>query len=392
MNEAERLSSKLIDRLIDERDVALARAEVLERHVEDFQDWMSDYKGLRPNDLRLLIQGNNRGGARSETVQAAMKEADSFEAWIVRGGQLLTATTPHDGFCIRRRYHVLVTRNVPTDGNNIPASVPAWVENPYKLVSLGDFMEMFRGYHLVRLGLLLDQATVAREAHRFKMTEEWWATMNVALPAVRIDCELFGLTVTVAAINRLEKRLHDGEKDLVTIVSDLNYIQEQVGHELDSCLFLYVPSEGADYYENPQRGWQATLDKFPSTMLEVEEASKCFALGRYTACVFHAMRTLEAGLNVLADEFGVSTAKANWHNILDVIGSEINKKSQDLGANWPDQQFYSEAALEFRHFKNAWRNHVMHLRLTFDEERARKINDHVRDFMTHLSTKLSESP
>ena len=277
-------------------------------------------------------------------------------------------------------------------GNNILDSVAPWVENPYKLISLGDFMEIFDGSKLVRLGFLIDQTTVLAQSDRDLMPEHWWVALNAALSATQNDCEALGLVVTVAAIRRLERRVHTGDKDLNVVFGDLEYISGQLKEELGSCLFLHVPPAAADYITNPQEGWQSTLDKFPSTMLNVEEGSKCFALGRYTASVFHTMRVLEAGITALAKVFGVSADRTTWHVVINSIESEITKNNKSLGAGWPDQQFYSEAATQFRHFKDAWRNHVMHARLDFNEEQARAISDHVRDFMTHLSTKLKESP
>ena len=58
------------------------------------------------------------------------------------------------------------------------------------------------------------------------------------------------------------------------------------------------------------------------------------------------------------------------------------------GAGWAGQQFYSEATQDFRFFKDAWRNHVMHVRLPVDEEKAKVIGDSVRHFMSHLATNL----
>lgn len=54
-------------------------------------------------------------------------------------------------------------------------------------------------------------------------------------------------------------------------------------------------------------------------------------------------------------------------------------------------QFLSEAATDFRYFKNSWRDHIAHLRYTCqDREEAKMILNHVKSFMVHLSKRLSE--
>lgn len=143
-------------------------------------------------------------------------------------------------------------------------------------------------------------------------------------------------------------------------------------------------------FADPTKDWQNVLPQFASTLVDVEEAGRCFALGRFTASVFHSMRILEIGLAALGKEFGVATDKTNWGTIIQNIQNEIEVKSKAQGAGWADQQFYSEATLDFRFFKDAWRNHVMHVHLPVDEGKAKVISDRVRHFMHHLATKLHE--
>jgi SNF2 family DNA or RNA helicase len=52
--------------------------------------------------------------------------------------------------------------------------------------------------------------------------------------------------------------------------------------------------------------------------------------------------------------------------------------------------FYSEGAVQFRYFKDAWRNHVAHLREEYDRDQARSILTHTCDFMEHLAKNLRE--
>lgn len=269
-------------------------------------------------------------------------------------------------------------------------TVPPWVENPYRLVSLGEMMRRFQGFDLVQVGILADQAFILQEVGRDRMTESWWEWMFAALPQAKQACDSFNLIRTADAIGRLEIRLHSGEKDLKIVADDLRYIRQKLTEELDACLFLHVPND-AHYYQEPQEGWQDVLVSFPSAMLNIEEASKCFALNRYTAAVFHCMRILESGIRVLANQFGVPADYRDWGNIIDNIESEIKAKTKALGTKkWPDHQFYSEAAVHLFHLKDAWRNHVIHGRLDFDEERARTTYEHTRDFMCHLALRLKE--
>jgi len=50
----------------------------------------------------------------------------------------------------------------------------------------------------------------------------------------------------------------------------------------------------------------------------------------------------------------------------------------------------AEAATQFRFIKNAWRNHAMHARATYDETQAREIYNSVGAFLRQLANHLRE--
>jgi hypothetical protein len=118
----------------------------------------------------------------------------------------------------------------------------------------------------------------------------------------------------------------------------------------------------------------------------------CLALGRYSAAVFHLVRTLEVGLTVLAASLNVTVKNPNWENVLNDIASAVNKITPAThGASWKEYQKYcSEVAASFRVFKNAWRNYAMHLHERYDQERALAIWDGVKVFMNDLAKRLKE--
>ncbi len=250
-------------------------------------------------------------------------------------------------------------------------------------------MQSFSGFDLFGLGQFITALTEG-EGQRI-IPEDTRHQMEQAARQARRTCILCGFPATAAGLARLIADLQAPiTEEQVTIGG--RYCFQALTDEAGARLFLYMGESRRYYYESPSEGWNDVLEKFPSARLDIEEASKCYALARYTASVFHSMRILEPALNALAGEFAVSTDRANWHNILDQVVAAIEQKSKAQGAGWTDQQFYSEAAVDLRFFKDAWRNHVMHVRKTFDEERALGIYQRVRDLMRHLSTKLSEPP
>jgi hypothetical protein len=131
--------------------------------------------------------------------------------------------------------------------------------------------------------------------------------------------------------------------------------------------YVYAPVEAADFYTDPLSKFPRSLFLFPSIKTDVEEACRCYALQRYTASVFHSMGILQIGLYALAQETGVSwpfkIELAEWETVIAQIESKIKKMRELPRSDKKDEDltFYSNLAVQFRYFKEAWRNHVAHL-------------------------------
>lgn len=168
--------------------------------------------------------------------------------------------------------------------------------------------------------------------------------------------------------------------------------------ELRKNTFLFVPSDRAKFFPlgNDFRIFgEPVANAFPSASFDIVESGICLALARGTACVFHLMRVLEAGLTALGNKFGVSLEHTNWAPAIEQIEKKIRDMHKDL--TWkalPDckeqQEFYAQAISHFGIFKDAWRNYTMHARGVYTEEQAEMIFENVKSFMQKLATKLTE--
>jgi HEPN domain-containing protein len=136
---------------------------------------------------------------------------------------------------------------------------------------------------------------------------------------------------------------------------------------------------------------------FPSASEELVAAGNGLTASLYTACVFHSMRAAEIGLRALGNELGVSFPDkpielAEWANILDQAESKIvAMKALPRGTEKDEQlHFYSQAALQFRYFKDAWRVRVSHARENYEEAAAIRVFNHTMEFFETLATRLYE--
>lgn len=166
--------------------------------------------------------------------------------------------------------------------------------------------------------------------------------------------------------------------------------------ELAAAWFLIIPADRRFVYEqtHPIFG-QEVHDSFPDARNDIAAAGRCYALDEWTACIFHSMRALEHPLSWLGLYVGLTHAEVqaeNWKNIID----RIEKKIRELEAlpksptKTDELKFLSEAATQFRWFKDAWRNHVAHAHDFHDERSAVPIFLHVSDFFRHLASAIAK--
>jgi hypothetical protein len=135
---------------------------------------------------------------------------------------------------------------------------------------------------------------------------------------------------------------------------------------------------------------------FPTASAEIIHAGNCFAFGEYIACVYQSMSAAEMGLRALASHLGVTLPYpielADWGKLLGEIEEKIQNMQKPPKTADKDEElsFCSDAMALFRHFKNAYRNHIAHARAHYDERQAQSIMDRTREFIELLATQLKE--
>jgi hypothetical protein len=279
---------------------------------------------------------------------------------------------------------------------------PAWFENPNGLVTLRDIMKQ------------LDLATVFKFGTACGHVSHWFSPIDVQFtegpekalsPEIRDVltrhysgvsefCEAFGMPVSKAGcleIIDLLKSEHTSKG--VWLQGPTAELGKRIEAELKDQLFLYVSGDNAALYETSFTKWDQTCARYPSATFDIEEGSKCLALHRGTACVFHMMRVLELGLKSVVFALGITLEgrDRSWGKILNKVKEEIDRRNKSADSKWtPDRAFYEDACSSLHAVKDAWRNTTMHVEKVYNLDRAEHIYRMVRAFMEQLSTQLHE--
>jgi hypothetical protein len=175
----------------------------------------------------------------------------------------------------------------------------------------------------------------------------------------------------------------------------LEKLSERLRHELSLYSFYLIETDRVKYYDESRVMFGVPVaEAFPSCSADIEEAGRCLAVGRSTACVFHLMRVLSPVIRALAVEFSFKPNE-NWGPFLNDFRNEIWKKYPDdkSKANEEQRVFYSDLEQQLRAIKDAWRNPTMHCVATvYTEEKAEEIFGYVKGLLKKAAEKLKEKP
>jgi hypothetical protein len=159
-----------------------------------------------------------------------------------------------------------------------------------------------------------------------------------------------------------------------------------------------VEKDRLQYYNKQYLFGETVAQAFPSSAYDIAEAGNCLAVECNTAAVFHLMRVAEYGLRALAFDRRIKIPKgrpielAAWDDILKELEKaedEIKNYRRTL-AREAQFEFHHGAMMQFKRFKNVFRNRIMHTRESFDRHQALSVLEQVREFMTILSRHIAE--
>jgi hypothetical protein len=232
--------------------------------------------------------------------------------------------------------------------------------HPGRLWSLLDIMRIFRAGSILDMSRAL---TIWANSSRDNAVMEKGRREDQQIKVKSYHQPLFeiGFAATAASILKITACLEKEECKW----SDLKEpAKECVGRLVDEAnagqFFSLTPRE-ADLFLNPRKGWESSIERFPGIVDDVEEASKCVALSRYSAAVFHSIQIIETGLIELGTFLKVNDPKSGWTAVSGALGKAI-KKEHKTRTRFERKNFAFLEQMEgtVAGLKNAWRNKISH--------------------------------
>ena len=214
------------------------------------------------------------------------------------------------------------------------------------------------------------------------------AAAKGGLERLRDECVRLRLKASHASVSRMLVTLNDPGGVWRALADDATDLESRLIDELKEMTCFAVEGKAEELYRAEHLFGNQVAERFPSTVVDVEEAGKCLALDRGTACVFHLMRVLEIGLRALAADLHVGKLEENWQKLLDQVRKAVNALPRSTADEKQRLAQRSEAAAHLQNVKDAWRNDVMHPRDIYTVEQAQDVFNHARALMVSLASFL----
>jgi len=192
--------------------------------------------------------------------------------------------------------------------------------------------------------------------------------------------KLADLQFSAALGTRIINELRGGRITIGSLQDRFASLGERISDELHSQYFLLVDrGDAAAFTGGHSPDDLEFLAVFPDAVFDFDEAVKCQALGRATACVMHCMRVIEVGLVALCQKLGVDVVRyRNWGELLREMAKAI--AAMDRTQRTP----FHEAQIHLAAIKDAWRNETMHAARQYNSAESATILGVTRTFMRHL--------
>ncbi len=270
------------------------------------------------------------------------------------------------------------------------ALLPPHTREPARrgLVSLLDVLERYSfGFYELILSAQRLRSDVEVYGNSELLLEQQRSEFPAFLAKLTAECDVLGLSYTRSLAVHAESRLVAKGKNYShkELLSDLDALIFSFGNELTKELFVRIPLAKEPFFQQEALFGSEVAQAFPSSAVDIQHAGTCFALGQDDACVFHLMRVLERGLDLIADKVNVNFDRRNWENIINDIEAALKRMGRGPDVDVHERKLYAEAATQLYFVKDAWRNDVMHAGETYDTGRAQSVLDHVRGFMRALA-------
>ena len=215
------------------------------------------------------------------------------------------------------------------------------------------------------------------------------------------ECRSIGLASAAAVIERAievwcsagEEINDEGKKILALdkakcgrLHTYLSQATSRIPDDLSAQVLIALDTRRSTLFEELRPFGDVVFNAFPAGQNDLEEAAKCLALERGTACVFHLMRALESAASVIAAKIGATIKDLHGRSLPWGVIAENMKPRIDIMPAGSDLQIkWYRVQQDLVVVNRAWRVPTSHPRESYTPDEAQEVFDATRAFMKELA-------
>lgn len=211
------------------------------------------------------------------------------------------------------------------------------------------------------------------------------AAAELSLPAA----ERLASSVKEACAVAYEKAPQIDDRTTQTLELLIRELVGAVSAEMDARVLLALLGDEARTFEPTEPLFGERVDRLlPDAAFDIEEAGKCLALDRYTACVFHLMRAVEVGLRAACDSLNATIVNRHGEGLgWGMLTANLDKAISAMPKGEERDAWQKIPAL-LHSVNRAWRTKTAHPKATYTKEEADVVWRISQDCLEELALRL----
>lgn len=265
---------------------------------------------------------------------------------------------------------------------------PEWEICSFHIVSLLDML-IFYAHRFVEVSMRL--ATMAQvsetENEQIPYDEEIYKELMDDVNWLYERLIEMGLNISAKSILTLREHIRATPHVDPYLCRMINEVGNRIRDELEERLVFIIKPDMAKYFNPTQLIFGSEVsNKFPRWVEDITEAGNCYALGRYTASVFHLMRVMESSVQKFAKKLNLKLKAKDetWYKILQHVNAAIKNMPENNKRAITKKNKYMATSVHLDNVRRVWRNDVMHPKEKYTQEEAEDVLSAVRLFIKDL--------
>ncbi|MDE0411119.1 MAG: hypothetical protein OXI37_02745 [Gammaproteobacteria bacterium] len=273
-----------------------------------------------------------------------------------------------------------------------------------KLTDAWELLKIEPHKALTAFDVLVALAKVAHQDPQFYADQERSQHFHGCLDALIRHLERLELKASICEAHDLKlitmleglTAQSDVEKLAEAVMDRLPRMSRHIQRELEERTFYCLSRKEAQYIELGLDVFDKRVYRtFPKATGNLEEAVKCLAFERYTACVFHLARPMETAVRMMGKHMGVTVKfkRKKGYLLWGQITYNMTHRLEKLKKSDPDEHVkWLRVYGMIECVGKVWRNETMHPGPMYTQEQAEQVLETVKLFLKHLAEVVGDQP